>query len=405
VFQVLTFFCFTVFFFRLFKHFRSEGFSIKSEVHEALLQQWVILGTACSLVDILPYSTECRALLIIAMVASPTKVSDALYGPLTSSLGAVGGSIFSHVRGLHEGTCTAILRRVRFHLTPMWGTDGVFEVTELQPKEVEAVIADFQQIAGNLFRERKQRQKLAFTQSVGRPSQLYSTSNGDRSRFSLQPQMPRSLSDSGSDDDDANAAVPAPLVPRVRKHRRSKSGRSKATPSQREGSRSRTRGLSLDDTATYTDERSISGRQAASEEKPRSSSSSRRKTRSRSPLKASSSSMDDGQPKSPMNSDATRPVRPAKCGQRVVVTMPDKNVVSGVLRFRGRTQFYSGEWCGVELDALLGKNNGTVQGVEYFKCASNFGLFVRPAAVALPVATGNTPAEPKLKMGLRRRLI
>ena len=49
-----------------------------------------------------------------------------------------------------------------------------------------------------------------------------------------------------------------------------------------------------------------------------------------------------------------------------------------VFRFLGSTDFAPGKWVGVELeDGRQGKNNGTVNGKEYFKCADNRGIFVR----------------------------
>lgn len=36
-----------------------------------------------------------------------------------------------------------------------------------------------------------------------------------------------------------------------------------------------------------------------------------------------------------------------------------------------------GAWVGVELDEPTGKNAGSVNGVEYFKCAPNCGVFLR----------------------------
>lgn len=54
----------------------------------------------------------------------------------------------------------------------------------------------------------------------------------------------------------------------------------------------------------------------------------------------------------------------------------------GVVRFIGSTQFSSGEWVGIELDVATGKNNGTVQGHDYFECAPNHGLFLRREGIA-----------------------
>jgi len=47
----------------------------------------------------------------------------------------------------------------------------------------------------------------------------------------------------------------------------------------------------------------------------------------------------------------------------------------GILRFCGPTDFASGEWAGVELDAPIGKNDGSVGGVFYFQCLPKHGIF------------------------------
>lgn len=54
-----------------------------------------------------------------------------------------------------------------------------------------------------------------------------------------------------------------------------------------------------------------------------------------------------------------------------------------IVRFVGTTLFASGEWLGVELDVPDGKNNGTVQGEQYFECGERYGKFYRPAAARL----------------------
>jgi dynactin complex subunit len=53
----------------------------------------------------------------------------------------------------------------------------------------------------------------------------------------------------------------------------------------------------------------------------------------------------------------------------------------GTVRFIGETQFAAGEWYGVELDASEGKNDGTTNGVVYFPCQPNHGVFVRKIQV------------------------
>mmetsp|Transcript_104999 Transcript_104999/g.185971 ORF Transcript_104999/g.185971 Transcript_104999/m.185971 type:complete len:248 (-) Transcript_104999:160-903(-) len=76
-------------------------------------------------------------------------------------------------------------------------------------------------------------------------------------------------------------------------------------------------------------------------------------------------------------------------------SMPDINIgdrvrcggsgkLLGTIRFKGETRFAPGEWFGVELDAVgQGKNDGSVQGVEYFRCVPMQGIFVRRSALAL----------------------
>lgn len=55
----------------------------------------------------------------------------------------------------------------------------------------------------------------------------------------------------------------------------------------------------------------------------------------------------------------------------------------GVIAFLGTTLFSRGEWAGVILDEPLGKNNGVVQGVQYFQCEPNHGVFARPQNLVL----------------------
>ncbi|PWW73898.1 hypothetical protein C7212DRAFT_359190 [Tuber magnatum] len=67
----------------------------------------------------------------------------------------------------------------------------------------------------------------------------------------------------------------------------------------------------------------------------------------------------------------------------------DANGQHAIVRFVGETSFAPGEWLGVELDAPLGKNNGTIQGQRYFECEDRYGIFLRPSIARLmerPVA-------------------
>ena len=48
-------------------------------------------------------------------------------------------------------------------------------------------------------------------------------------------------------------------------------------------------------------------------------------------------------------------------------------IQTGVLRFYGNVNFEAGLWAGVELNEPVGKHNGTVNGVQYFKCQSKHG--------------------------------
>ncbi|CAG9819041.1 unnamed protein product [Phaedon cochleariae] len=55
----------------------------------------------------------------------------------------------------------------------------------------------------------------------------------------------------------------------------------------------------------------------------------------------------------------------------------------GILRFVGTVRFAKGTWCGIELNAPIGKNDGSVCGVRYFACSARCGLMAPLAKVAL----------------------
>ena len=44
-----------------------------------------------------------------------------------------------------------------------------------------------------------------------------------------------------------------------------------------------------------------------------------------------------------------------------------------MLRYCGSTDFVSGQWAGIELNDPVGKNDGSVNGIRYFKCRPKYG--------------------------------
>lgn len=51
-------------------------------------------------------------------------------------------------------------------------------------------------------------------------------------------------------------------------------------------------------------------------------------------------------------------------GDRVIVSS-GMGSRAGILQYCGETKFAPGNWCGVQLDEPTGKNDGTVDGVQY----------------------------------------
>ncbi|XP_043254578.1 restin homolog isoform X2 [Colletes gigas] len=66
--------------------------------------------------------------------------------------------------------------------------------------------------------------------------------------------------------------------------------------------------------------------------------------------------------------------RDLRIGERVIVSSTQGSK-AGVLRYLGVTEFAPGEWCGVELDEPVGKNDGSVGDMRYFECRPKYGLF------------------------------
>ncbi|XP_014672121.1 PREDICTED: CAP-Gly domain-containing linker protein 4-like [Priapulus caudatus] len=91
------------------------------------------------------------------------------------------------------------------------------------------------------------------------------------------------------------------------------------------------------------------------------------------------------------------PEFPVDRDEHVTIATGDRVIVAGTclgtVRFAGETLFAAGFWYGVELDNPVGKNNGTVQGIAYFTCRNNHGIFAPPTRLCR-YQTDLTPISP-----------
>ncbi|CAB0013259.1 unnamed protein product, partial [Nesidiocoris tenuis] len=71
-------------------------------------------------------------------------------------------------------------------------------------------------------------------------------------------------------------------------------------------------------------------------------------------------------------------------GKRVSVS----GCKEGILKFFGKTELGDDLWCGVELDAPEGLNDGSVNGIRYFTCKPNHGVIAPKSKVSLVQPTG-----------------
>eukprot|EP01084_Bolivina_argentea_P000221 423_1 len=74
------------------------------------------------------------------------------------------------------------------------------------------------------------------------------------------------------------------------------------------------------------------------------------------------------------------------------------NINVGVVRFIGEIAGKHGIFYGIELDNKKGKNNGTINKIQYFKCKQNNGLFVKKISI-LKTKSKNNNGTPRVTVG------
>ena len=65
----------------------------------------------------------------------------------------------------------------------------------------------------------------------------------------------------------------------------------------------------------------------------------------------------------------------------------------GYIAFLGETQFAAGEWAGVVLDEVIGKNDGSINGIRYFQCEPKRGMFCK---ITKLTRTPGAPVQPSV---------
>jgi len=79
----------------------------------------------------------------------------------------------------------------------------------------------------------------------------------------------------------------------------------------------------------------------------------------------------------------------------------------GAVRYIGRVEFAEGEWVGVELVEAIGVHDGSVNGIQYFSCPPEMGIFLLPGqvyAAADKVLAGTSSRPLEGRAAIRQRL-
>ena len=59
------------------------------------------------------------------------------------------------------------------------------------------------------------------------------------------------------------------------------------------------------------------------------------------------------------------------------MTVGSSKPYHAIVRYYGPVAFGPGDWVGLELDTASGNTDGTVNGIPYFSCPKDCGLFVK----------------------------